>query len=145
MIDHLGELKKIRKNKGLSLRHVADALRISESYLRAIEEKDYSKLPESVYAVGFIKNYASFLGISCEAAITQFKEKSDPTDNMLFDLTEEQANEAANCECECGNGAFKKYMERLSNLNLNFDELPHFSIVCVIAVVVVLVILIALL
>jgi cytoskeletal protein RodZ len=31
--------------------------------LKAIERGDYKNLPESVYAIGFIRSYAKFLGI----------------------------------------------------------------------------------
>ncbi|MDR2067435.1 MAG: helix-turn-helix domain-containing protein [Holosporaceae bacterium] len=141
MLDSLGELKKFRKSKGLSLHHVAGVLKIKESYLRAIEEKDYAQLPEYVYAVGFIKNYATFLGADCEAAVEQFKRRDQALDSSLFDFTDESADDCV----DCGSCVFRKYIERLSRITSKVDGLPYFGLVCILVVVVGLMILMALL
>ena len=57
------ELKKIRESKGLSLDQVQQDTKIRSRYLEAIEAGDLSVLPGMVYARGFIKSYAEYLGI----------------------------------------------------------------------------------
>lgn len=52
-----------RKAQKRKLSDVATDLNIRESYLKAIEEDDYSKLPGKAYIAGFIKVYAEYLGL----------------------------------------------------------------------------------
>jgi cytoskeletal protein RodZ len=141
MTDYLSELKRVRKSKKLSLGHVANALRISELYLRAIEEKDYSKLPESVYAVGFIRNYAIFLGLDCDGAVMQFKQRDYISDNALFDQAEGQGSDSSDDEC----ASLEKHVRRLISLRLSADRFSYYNISCAMVIVVILAILIALL
>ena len=57
------ELKSIRESKGLSLEQVQQETKIRSRYLEAIEAGDLSVLPGMVYARGFIKSYAEYLGV----------------------------------------------------------------------------------
>lgn len=57
-------LKQLRLQKGLTLEQVEQSIKIRLRYLEAIEEGDMSVLPGMVYARGFIKSYAEFLGIN---------------------------------------------------------------------------------
>lgn len=68
-----GQFKKVREQRELSVENVADMLRISKDYIIAIEEKDYHALPEKVYAIGFIRSYARFLGIDAESTVSEYK------------------------------------------------------------------------
>lgn len=56
-------LKLRRKERNLSLKEVENATSIRMNYLQAIEEGDVSKFIASVYAHGFIKQYANYLGL----------------------------------------------------------------------------------
>ncbi len=68
-----GELfKKRREELGLEIKAVADALRINHEYLFAIEEDSFEKLPVAVYAVGYIRCYANYLGIDAGPVIQHF-------------------------------------------------------------------------
>ena len=68
-------LQEIRKNSGLSLSEIAGQLKIQRKYLEAIECGNFSDLPERVYAVGFIKNYADFLGTDPSDIIQAFDQE----------------------------------------------------------------------
>lgn len=60
----LGEkLKKLRSEKRISLNEVSKSTRIQVKYLECLEEGKYDQLPADVYAKGFLKNYAEFLGV----------------------------------------------------------------------------------
>ncbi len=60
----LGELlRSERERKGLSVGDVMEVTRISRCNIEAIERGDSSDLPFPVYAKGFVRNYARFLGI----------------------------------------------------------------------------------
>jgi len=58
----LGEfLSQKRKEKGFSLEKISQETKINLSYLRAIEEDDYSNLPPPVYLRAIIKKYSRYL------------------------------------------------------------------------------------
>lgn len=60
----IGEMLKRRRNElNLTLREVENGTSIRMGHLKAIEEGEKEKLISHVYAQGFIKQYASFLGI----------------------------------------------------------------------------------
>lgn len=74
--ERIGDLlKKLRTSKGLHLREVEESLHIRRSYLEAIEESEYEKIPSEVYARGFLKNYARFLGVNPEMALDRFQKE----------------------------------------------------------------------
>lgn len=55
-----------RKNRNLTVQDVANSLKISVNQLNAIESGDIRSLPHPAYAKGFIRSYASWLGIDQE-------------------------------------------------------------------------------
>lgn len=60
----LGEIFKVRrKEMNISLKEAENATSVRASYLNSIEEGDVSKLISPVYAQGFVKQYAIFLGM----------------------------------------------------------------------------------
>lgn len=72
----VGESLKIaRRAKDEPTKSIAAKLRISEQYLKAIESMDDNNLPEQVYALGFVRSYAHYLGLDPQKAVTQFKEE----------------------------------------------------------------------
>jgi cytoskeletal protein RodZ len=61
---NLGELFRIKREEmHLSLKEIENATSIRKMYLEAIEDGTIGKFLSSVYAVGFIKQYAAFLGL----------------------------------------------------------------------------------
>ncbi|MFQ5729375.1 MAG: helix-turn-helix domain-containing protein [Waddliaceae bacterium] len=67
-------LKQKRKERSLSLKEVENATSIRMNYLRAIENGDFNKLISPVYAQGFIRQYASFLGLDGESILREHPE-----------------------------------------------------------------------
>lgn len=59
-------LKRERERRGLSLRDVMDATKISRRNLSALEEGQVQLLPHPVYLKGYIKNYARLIGLDAE-------------------------------------------------------------------------------
>lgn len=64
-------LKQRRKEMNISLKEAENATSIRMNYLQSIEEGDASKLISSIYANGFIKQYAAFLGVDGEKMIRE--------------------------------------------------------------------------
>jgi transcriptional regulator with XRE-family HTH domain len=56
-------LREVRERRGLPLEAVSDALMLTKSMIAAIEAGDWDRLPHYVYVKGYVKSYASFLGI----------------------------------------------------------------------------------
>lgn len=56
-------LKNERESQGLSVEDVSARLRLSRSYLAALEADDYERLPEDAFIKGYMRNYAKLLGL----------------------------------------------------------------------------------
>lgn len=70
-------LRQTRIEKGLSLEDAAQATKIRPSFLSAIERGEYSKLPSSSYALGFVQNYAEYLGLPKREILALFRREFD--------------------------------------------------------------------
>lgn len=77
-------LKQRRKELNISLKEVETATSIRITYLQAIEDGDMSKLISPVYAQGFIKQYAGFLGLDGEHLIREHSEVFNRTGTHDF-------------------------------------------------------------
>ena len=70
----IGEiLRTTREKRGIGLEEVVGATKIKKEFLEAIEDDQFQKIPSEVVAKGFIKNYAEFLELSPQAALSVFK------------------------------------------------------------------------
>jgi cytoskeleton protein RodZ len=66
-------LEHKRKERGLTLEEVEQATKIRKRYLTGLERENYAILPDAVYARGFLKTYANYLGLDGEALSQQLK------------------------------------------------------------------------
>ena len=71
-------LEQKRKERGLSLEEVEQATKIRKRYLTGLEREDYAMLPDAVYAQGFLKTYANYLGLDGDALSHQLKSRRKP-------------------------------------------------------------------
>jgi cytoskeleton protein RodZ len=71
-------LEKTRKDKGLTLEEVERATKIRKRYLVGLEREDYRVLPDAVYARGFLKTYANYLGLDGEELSREFEDRRRP-------------------------------------------------------------------
>jgi cytoskeleton protein RodZ len=67
-----GFLRKHRQSQGKDLDEIAKKTRIHASTLRAIEEDNPKALPAEVFARGFVKNYAQYLGLDPNEALAWY-------------------------------------------------------------------------
>lgn len=70
-------LRRTRLYYGQSLFEVEAALRIRASHLDAIEKAEVERLPGRVYALGFVRSYAEYLGLDPDAMVRLFKVQGD--------------------------------------------------------------------
>ena len=72
-MSELGErLRAAREAKGLTLAQAEQATRIRRTFLEALEEEHFDALPGVVYAKGFIRNYAQFLGLDPQECLAAY-------------------------------------------------------------------------
>jgi cytoskeleton protein RodZ len=65
-------LRDARERRGISLRQIANATKISVSVLEALERNDISKLPGGIFGRAFVRSYAIEVGLDPEATIQDF-------------------------------------------------------------------------
>ena len=70
-------LRASRIRCGEDLSQVADALRIRLIYLQAIEDGRFADLPGATYALGFVRTYASHLGLDVEEVIRRLRAETE--------------------------------------------------------------------
>jgi len=76
-------LRKQRKSKNITVETVADELNLSASVIRAIESDNWESLPEATYVRGYVRSYASFLGLDVEEVLMNFRYKNTESDLSL--------------------------------------------------------------
>lgn len=73
-MDNLGEyLRKEREKKGITIEEASMVTRIGKTYLKAIEEGNFSQ-QSPVFMKGFIKSYCKYLGIDNTEILLRFTE-----------------------------------------------------------------------
>jgi cytoskeleton protein RodZ len=66
-------LRKARQLKGEDLAQISRVLKIRKDHLDALEESNFDALPGRAYTIGFVRSYASYLGLDPKACITRLK------------------------------------------------------------------------
>ena len=104
MSESLGEyFQKAREAKGLTLEEAAARTRILPQYLKAVEDNNYAKLPDEVFAKGFVRSYARILALDEATVIRQFEEsggqfyaKRNERETLKQKLEEEERRKKVN-------------------------------------------------
>ena len=68
-------LRTAREQRGVSIDAAAEATKIRSSYLVALEEEDFERLPGPTYARGFLRSYSEFLELDAQLLIDEFSER----------------------------------------------------------------------
>lgn len=71
-------LRTERETQGRTLTEVSKAVYIKTKYLSALEEENFAVIPGEVYVKGFIRAYASYLGMDGEELVAQYDGPSEP-------------------------------------------------------------------
>lgn len=70
--------KQVRETKGLTIDEVASKTRIRTDFVKALEDGNFAKLPDQVFARGFVRSYARSLGLDEDDAIHRFTQSAGP-------------------------------------------------------------------
>jgi cytoskeleton protein RodZ len=65
-------LRETRERKGITLRQIANATKISIGALEALERNDISRLPGGIFSRAFVRSYAIEVGLEPEETIREF-------------------------------------------------------------------------
>lgn len=103
-MESVGEFfKLVRETKGLTVDEVASKTRIRSDFVKALEDGNFAKLPDQVFARGFVRSYARSLGLDEEDAIHRFiqsagafYEKQDERERLKVRQAEEERKRQAN-------------------------------------------------
>lgn len=83
--------KQEREKKGLSIEAVMEATKISRSNLVALENGDRSAIPHPVYAKGFVKSYARYLGLDADELSMvidrEFQDENSLPEELAYDVS----------------------------------------------------------
>ena len=72
-VDSFGEwLKRQRELREISLREISDTTKINLRYLEALEENRFSALPAAVFARGFLREYARYVGLDPDEVLNYY-------------------------------------------------------------------------
>lgn len=103
-MESVGEFfKQVRETKGLTLEDVASKTRINPDFLIALEEGNFAKLPDQVFAKGFVRSYARSLGVDEVEAVRRFEgsagafyEKQAEREQLRLKQAEDERRKKAN-------------------------------------------------
>ncbi len=123
----LGEyLQKMREKKGLTIKEVADQLRLKLSTIKALEENNYPQIGSLVYVKGYLRSYAKMLGVNIEKGLAQIQ---DPAEAMPLP-TAAQKNIEQNAKKD--QGAMNAENIEVSDNSFMKDKLSLFIILIII-------------
>ena len=66
------ELRREREIRGISLKEISDATKISKRFLDALERNDHRTLPAPVFTRGFVREYARYVGLNAEDMVNRY-------------------------------------------------------------------------
>lgn len=70
--DFGNRMKRLREERGVTLRQIADTTKISVGALEALERNDISRLPGGIFSRAFVRSYAIEVGLDPEQTVRDF-------------------------------------------------------------------------
>ena len=90
-------LRREREMRGITLDEITESTKISRRHLEALENERFDQLPGGVFAKGFVRAYAHFLGIDEDQAVADYSaasnEQPEPEDKFPLEIHEEPNRE----------------------------------------------------
>lgn len=82
------KLKNTRTAKGITIEQVIRDTHITKRFITAMEEEEFDAFPGEAYLLGFLRNYASYLGLEGDDIVAlyhniQLQEQPAPIDELL--------------------------------------------------------------
>jgi len=99
----VGEMLRNARTTGRRKREIptiSKQLCIREEFLQALEDGNYSVIPEPVYILGFARNYAMELGLNPDEIVNKLKHEMGLSNECQIHSDKEDKNDAAAAACE---------------------------------------------
>src|SRR4051812_40050433 len=84
-------LRRQRELREISLRDIAERTKISQRYLEAMEQDRFDLLPAPLFAKGFLREYARYVGLSPDEVVNHYlavqQQESPEEDGVKKDQT----------------------------------------------------------
>ncbi len=90
-MDNGNKLREARIRAGFSEQDVAKQLRLDSDTIRYLEEENYERLPAPAFVRGYLRNYASLLGMPPDPIVQAFNCRGLPPPPLKADITQSQA------------------------------------------------------
>jgi cytoskeleton protein RodZ len=73
-MESIGEkLRLAREKNNYTIEQVARDTHVAKRFLKALEDEDFATFPGETYAMGFLRNYAEYLGLNAEELVTLYR------------------------------------------------------------------------
>jgi cytoskeleton protein RodZ len=73
-MESIGEkLRSAREKNNYTIEQIARDTHVAKRFLKALEDEDFSVFPGETYAMGFLRNYAEYLGLNAEELIGLYR------------------------------------------------------------------------
>ncbi|HET6451695.1 MAG TPA: RodZ domain-containing protein [Spirochaetia bacterium] len=73
-MESIGEkLRLARERNNLTIEQVARETHVAKRFLKALEDEDFATFPGETYAMGFLRNYAEYLGLNPEELVAIYR------------------------------------------------------------------------
>jgi len=79
-------LQQARQAKHMKLPSISKKLKIKETYLDALEKGNYHVFPALAYGAGFLRTYATFLGLKPDELVARFQNETSDIKEEPLDL-----------------------------------------------------------
>ena len=73
-------LVSARERKGMTVKEIADSLRLSVQMIQAIESDQFERFPAVIYLKGYLRSYAKLVELSEEAFLQMYSQVKVPDD-----------------------------------------------------------------
>jgi cytoskeletal protein RodZ len=71
-------IRQAREQRGLTLRDIANATKISIAALKAIERSDFAHLPGGVFNTAYVRAYAAEVGLNPDELVREYRTRFEP-------------------------------------------------------------------
>jgi cytoskeleton protein RodZ len=73
-------LREARVRRKLTLQQVEDDTKIRVKYIQAMENEDFDVMPSPAYVRGFVRTYATYLGLDADILLEEYRSRFEPSE-----------------------------------------------------------------
>jgi cytoskeleton protein RodZ len=73
-------LREARVRRKLTLQQAEDDTKIRVKYIQAMENEDFDVMPSPAYVKGFVRTYATYLGLDADMLLEEYRSRFEPSE-----------------------------------------------------------------